>query len=673
MERDSFSGHRALWTAALIALNTAFLVGIGNAATIETRYGGKFEIDTVAFRIYDIPNDRFEALTGLPLSIQSSEAPLGRTKTKAPTAIGRVLTLLIEWENHPADQFLHPMERYDSILYSDNLYATGSVNDYYQEVSYGAFSVTGEVKGWLYMPGFYSGWYDIADIINAADPLVNFADYDGDSDGKVDALWIVHAGPGQEETHDPNDIWSHAIRGANIPTNDGVRVERWSVQPEQFVNGDIMAIRVFCHEYGHILGLPDLYDYDAKLDTVTYFTPNDANDHPLVDWDVMGYAGYNIMSYGNRSCPSHFCAWSRIQLGWATPEIPVCLQGAYQLYNVEENNTQSIFKVPISGDGTEYFLLEYRNPRSSAQFDHLNSDFSAYCPWFTPGRDTMDQGLLVLHIDESVSPNDGWPGYPNYAVAVVDAGYKPSQPWDGTEFTEWWYPYEFRIGALYSPDDPDQTNLSATTTPNSDGYDGPSGVSIIVTAQNSDFLTLIIDKELAPVLQPVASVTIAAGDSLDVGVFGSDPNCTTPGLSPGILPPFVALWDSGGGRGSLIIEPDPADVGIWYAKVFATDGAQQDSITVQITVTPPPCDCPCHADSDCDGAPSVVDVVGVIGRAFRGDGIIADASCPPHGTSVDGRTDVDCTGSTDIVDVVKMVDVALRGADAASKFCNPCS
>jgi len=69
-----------------------------------------------------------------------------------------------------------------------------------------------------------------------------------------------------------------------------------------------------------------------------------------------------------------------------TPVIPDCLQGAYDLFNIEEFSTQNVYKVPINETGSEYFLLEYRNPRSSAQFDHVNSDFSAYCPWFTPVR-----------------------------------------------------------------------------------------------------------------------------------------------------------------------------------------------------------------------------------------------------------------------------------------------
>ena len=674
MSRSRFVFRTAAWTALAFVISAGIATTISNATVIETRYGGKFEIDPTTFRLYDIPNERFEELTGLPLSVQAPPVPLRQMKAKTPMAVGKVLALLIDWSNHPAELAL-PAAQYDQLFYSDGVWPTGSVNDYYQEVSYDAFSITGQSFGWFRMPGTYNGDYDIEDVIARADPTVNFADFDGDGDGFVDALWLIHAGPGQEETHNLNDIWSHAYPpgGAGVATNDGVRVNGWSMCPEIHWYGDMITIRVFCHEYGHILGMPDLYDYDAKLDTVTYFTPNDWNDHPMQDWDVMGYNGYNIMAFGNTDCPSHFSAWSRAFLGWTTPVIPACLQGAYELYNIEEYSTQSVFKVPISDDGSEYFLLEYRNTRSGAKFDHLDADYSAYCPSFEYGRNPLDSGLLITHIDENVYPNDGTPYWPNYGVAVVDAGYNPAHPWDGTEHTEWWYPYEFQIGALFSPDDPGQTSLTATTTPNSNGYDGPSGVSIIVTGQNPDYMTVIIDKEMAPELQPIPPVTVEVGDSINVGIVATDPNCTTPGLSPGgPLPPFVMMWDSSGGHGSLIIEPTAADLGTWIAKVKAVDGANEDSIAVQITVVPPACDCACHADAECDFFTTIVDVVTVVGRAFRNEAAINDASCPAHGTSVDGRTDVNCSNGTDIIDVVKMVDVTFRNADPATTFCDPC-
>ncbi|MFC1476024.1 M6 family metalloprotease domain-containing protein [Candidatus Zixiibacteriota bacterium] len=456
--------------------------------------GYQLTIDPERFHVYDVPKHRFEEITGLPRSVQTPEPPLGEIMAKPLSEVGKVLTVLIEWENHPALAFLHPNSAYNELFYSTGTHPTGSVNDYYQEVSYGDFSIEGDVIGWRMMSSMYNGWYDIEEVVERVDPLVDFSEYDGDGDGYVDALWLIHAGPGQEETHDPYDIWSHAYRGAYVPTDDGVVIDRWSMQPEEKMNHDMVEIRVFCHEYGHILGLPDLYDYDDKLETVSYYTENDANDHPLVDWCVMGYGGYNIMCYGTGPHPSHFCGWSRGFLGWITPEVLVSADTTVDLYNVEEYNTQNLFRVPLNAEGTEYYLLEYRNPHSSAQFDHLNSDFSAYFPWFTPGRDTLDSGLLILQVDDDMEPNDGTPGDPHYAVRVIDAGYDPANPWDGvSEFSEWWHPYEFRIGALYSLDDPGQTVLSPTTAPSSDGYDGPSGITISVLAQNSDYLTLRLE------------------------------------------------------------------------------------------------------------------------------------------------------------------------------------
>jgi len=458
---------------------------------VTSSFGYKLTIDPEQFHIYDVPPRKFEQITGLPLAIQTPEPLLGEMAARPATGVGLVLAILIEWEDHPASPYFHPRTAYEELFFSEGTYPTGSINDYYQEVSYGEFSISGAVVGWRTMQSMYTGSYNIYEIVAAVDPLVDFSDYDGDGDGFVDALWLIHAGPGMEETHDPNDIWSHAIRGASVPTNDGVIIDRWSMQPEEHLGGEIISIRVFCHEYGHILGLPDLYDYDDKLYVPSYYTPDDNNDHPLVDWCVMGYAGYNIMSYGNRSCPSHFCAWSRRFLGWVEPELLISANTTVDLYNTEEYGTQNLYQVPLNAEQTEYFLLEYRNSRSGAKFDHLNSDFSAYFEWFTPGRDTLDCGLLALHIDEEVSPNNGTPGRPHYAVRVIDAGYDPANPWDGaSEFSEWWYPYEFRIGALYSPEDPGQTVLGPSTTPSSDAYGGPSGITITVLAQNPDYLTI---------------------------------------------------------------------------------------------------------------------------------------------------------------------------------------
>jgi M6 family metalloprotease-like protein len=541
---------------------------------------------------------------------------------------------------------------YDELLYSDGVHPTGSVRDYYMEVSYGAFSVTGAVHGWSTMSSSYDSWYDIGEIVAAVDPMVNFADYDGDGDGFVDALWLIHAGPGEEETHNPYDIWSHAYRGVYVPTADGVALDRWSMQPEEYASGDIVSIRVFCHEYGHILGLPDLYDYDDKLLTSSYYTPNDNNDHPMVDWDVMGYAGYNIMSYGTLACPTHFSAWCRTFLGWGNPEIPSCLEGTYQLYNVEQYSTQSIFKVPISDDGTEYFYLEYRNPHSPAQFDHLNSDFSSYFPWFTPGQDTLDAGLLVTHIDEKVTPNNGTPGSPNYGVIVVDAGYDPGNPWDGvSEFSEWWYPYEFRIGALYSPEDPGQSTLSPTTSPSSDGYGGPSGITISVVAQNNDYLTLDISRPYPPVLGPAAPVVLTELEVEDVPVAATDDNCTFPSLSVlGGGPSYATFADYGDGSGMLSLAPGYGDAGVYLIYILATDGILTDTLVLEITINAA-CQCPFQGD--------------MIDALFAGGVNPLDPNCLTF------RFDfLDCDGFTTALDLSAMIDYLFAGGAGP---CDPCA
>ena len=88
----------------------------------------------------------------------------------------------------------------------------------------------------------------VEDAVGLADPLVDFSQYDNDADGYVDALFVIHAGPGAEYTGNANDIWSHAWVTHSEVLVDGVRVWRYSMEPEYWVHPRDMTIGVYCHE-----------------------------------------------------------------------------------------------------------------------------------------------------------------------------------------------------------------------------------------------------------------------------------------------------------------------------------------------------------------------------------------------------------------------------------------
>jgi M6 family metalloprotease-like protein len=435
------------------------------------------------FVVYDLPPDEIVARLGIPYEEMLERR--GFVGTRAPSDTGVVLVLLCQWEDDPADTLAHPRADYETLLFSESVLDPGSMREYFLEVSYGDYWIEGDVVGWLTEPTYRPNlWF--TDFLEQADDIVDYSDYDRDGDGYTDAVWIFHAGPGQEETHNPNHIWSYAVYGLNYMTDDGVIVDRYSCNPEEHADGSIITIRVPAHEATHVLGMPDLYDYDAKLDTTTYFTPNDANDHPLVDWCIMGYGGYNIMNYGtNQPCPQHHCAWMKKELGWmSTTQLTT---DAHDIPVPEAQTNPIAYQILRSGSsGREYFLIENRNTQGSARFDRLDSDFSAYCPWFTSGRNPKDAGLVIYHVDESIPSNTG---YSRYMVTVEDAGYDPGNPWDGvSEYSEWWYPYEFRIGTAYAAED-DQISFTPISSPNSDWYTGASGIWITNISESDSVMT----------------------------------------------------------------------------------------------------------------------------------------------------------------------------------------
>ncbi len=476
-------------------------------ATLILSFSSAIAIDLGHAVIYDTPLDKIQLIEKLYNQEIGSELTKEQNQQIASYRYTgdtlRVLAIPVEWTNRPAT---YSRETIDSMLFSRDVFSGGSVADYYDEVSYGQMTVIGTVVDWV-DGGWYgeNGYFDFESLLPGIDAYVDFSEFDGDGDGAVDALIFIRSGTGEEFSHDPEDIWSHAYTypdGYGPGPFDGVLVSHWNTSPEMYplrwpdnptvfsMIDTLNSIRVFCHELGHNVGLPDLYDYDAKLSIPTYYTPNDDNDHPLVDWCVMGYGGYGIFALGTWSV-SHFCGWSKQDLGWIEP---IELVGTYEnlvIEDIETSNQNSLYKLPINISEGEYFLLEYRNPYSTAQYDKLDSDFSCYFfPDLSFGGDSLKRGLLITHVHDSLvqwgSFNNGTPDQPHYSVAVVDAGYDAARDSsynpEGhvTDSAHWWYPYETRKGATFTTDVPGKNIFSPTSTPPSEGYQGPTGITVRV-------------------------------------------------------------------------------------------------------------------------------------------------------------------------------------------------
>jgi M6 family metalloprotease-like protein len=311
----------------------------------------------------------------------------------APGDTVRAIVILIDFTDAYADTVNHPGWRYQQMLF-DGPWPTQTMKEYYHEVSYGDFTVTGEVTTVWYRAnnghdyyGYNNGATRAAALVKEAcqkaDAAINFNLYDRNGDGYVDALFVIHQGPGREETGSGNDIHSHRWRldygtGSNYTTGEGKICRDYSIEPEMHnsttysnIYNKIITIGVFAHEYGHVLGLPDLYDTDYSSD---------------------GLGNYCLMSGGSwggngqsPSRPVQMTAWSKAQKGWVVPEnIPANVTGK-KLPPVE--TSRSVYKVWKDGTpGQQYFLVENRRRQG----------FDALLP---------NDGLLIYHIDASQSGN----------------------------------------------------------------------------------------------------------------------------------------------------------------------------------------------------------------------------------------------------------------------------
>jgi immune inhibitor A len=260
---------------------------------------------------------------------------------------------------------------------------TGSMADYYSEVSGGALLVRGDVFGWKTLPdtaNFYSNdSYGVATLAfpqNDAglvyatagrfDAEIDYSRYDRNGDGYVDALLIVHSGYGGEAASgDRSNLWSLSSGLSGYWGNTGsyttqdprpghpgqfMKIDRFCIVPEFSAVHPVQRseIGVYCHEFGHALGWPDLYDASV-LGGASFLGPG--------NWCLMSSGAYGQNSQ-HPERPSHPCGWALWDAGWVTLEN-LTQDGDRTFAPVE--TSRRVYRLWFQGEtSNEWFLLENR-------------------------------------------------------------------------------------------------------------------------------------------------------------------------------------------------------------------------------------------------------------------------------------------------------------------------
>ena len=176
---------------------------------------------------------------------------------------------------------------------------------------------------------------------------INWADYDSDSDGNIDFVYVIYAGKGQADGGSANTIWPHnwEVSSARSYGNctytasecivGGKKIENYAMSSELSGNA-LGGIGTLCHEFGHVMGMPDFYDTNYETNYENMLTPN--------DWDVMDGGAYN----GDGHCPPNFSPWEKDFFGWHKP-LNLGTEGQkLTLYANGEENYQA-YQVSASG------------------------------------------------------------------------------------------------------------------------------------------------------------------------------------------------------------------------------------------------------------------------------------------------------------------------------------
>ncbi|MEW6173778.1 MAG: Ig-like domain-containing protein [Bacillota bacterium] len=434
----------------------------------------------------------------------------GVASQAVPTAVApaaRTLVVMVDFSDKPGS---FGRADFQNLFFGST---SGTARDYFIANSYGAFDLQGDVAGgpeggqpaavWLRLPSTldyyagdsygYGGYpQNSQKLAEDAVGLLKANDFDWTpyraSDGTVPYLVMLHAGQGAEVTGRSGDLWSLSWSLSNPVTVGETTINNFILVPEQGVDpGILTTIGVFCHEYGHALGLPDLYDTVGRT------------EGGVGNWSLMAAGGW-LGPDNDGSVPASLDAFCRSYFGWSVPETPVTGGLGVSMIPV----TTGSFVYALYPDGntadSEYFLVENRQ----------NTGYDTYLP---------GKGLLIWHVDHDIM-NPGSSYWQNNTVNV--SGVNGLQVEEADNEWEMVATVGKNRGDAGDPFPGATGNIAFTpfSAPDSNERDGnPTGISFYNIAADGDNMTGNIS--LGTVETAPAPVYEGYAGPVAVAVYGS--------------------------------------------------------------------------------------------------------------------------------------------------------
>ena len=255
-----------------------------------------------------------------------------------------------------------------------NISSQGSARQYFKDASNGQYNPQFDIVGPITVSNKFSyyGQNNSAGQDKQAEKMideackladtecnVDFSQYDNDGDGYVDFVFVIYAGYGEADGGGENTIWPHAwnlyqAAGRMCKVDDKI-VDLYACGNElDNYSKTHTGIGTFCHEFSHVLGLPDLY------------TTNGSTHTTLNEWDIMDYGPYN----NDGNTPPTFSAYERFFMGWLQPRLIVDPENVV-LKDLQQNNEALLISTDdehnlIGNDPkpTTFYVIENRQQES---------------------------------------------------------------------------------------------------------------------------------------------------------------------------------------------------------------------------------------------------------------------------------------------------------------------